>query len=226
MNSVPATSPPFIVFEGVDFTGKSTLSRRLTQRFLDNSIDAIWYRSPGGSPRGEELREICRNGDLTPLEQTRVFLEALEATVTYIEEQPPHIAILDRFTLSTAFYQLKELQKLNYGSVEYHEFCGSIATLNHRLSKNRKKPLLLVLDISEKTFEERKAVEKLKPTDGRTKDRFENMSYQQQHAIRSYYHNARHEPWTQGYHLVMVDANQPVDQVYADVVVAVEAYLT
>lgn len=219
------TRSPFIIFEGVDFTGKSTLSKMLVQALQEKGWNAAWYRSPGGSPRGEELREMCRNGDLTPKEQLRFYLEALQATTDHILAQPHHVPVYDRFTLSLAFYQIKELEKTIYGSEEYRQICEAVTTLNQRLSEGRKKPLLIVLDISEKEFEKRKLSEQTHPTDGRSQDRFDRMKRQQQHTILSYYHGAKYEPWSQGFELMQVDVNRPIDQIFDHILFDVEQYL-
>ena len=225
MNTCINQQPPFIIFEGVDFTGKSTIAVDVVLELQKRGILSTYYRSPGGSPRGEELRELCRNGDLNVHEQLDVFLEALTATLDYIDGREWHVPVLDRFTLSTAFYQVKQLEPSIYGSDRYIAICEKIAQLNKRLTIGRKKPLLIVLDITEEEFEKRKAKEALKITEGRTKDRFESMSIQEQHGILKCYHNAKHGPWCQDFNLVMVDVNRSLPEVFEDVMSRVEIYL-
>ena len=225
MNAPINQRPPFIIFEGVDFTGKSTIAVDMVLELQKRGILSTYYRSPGGSPRGEELRELCRNGDLNVHEQLDVFLEALTATLDYIDGREWHVPVLDRFTLSTAFYQVKQLEPFIYGSDRYIAICEKIAQLNKRLTIGRKKPLLIVLDITEEEFEKRKAKEALKITEGRTKDRFESMSIQEQHGILRCYHNAKYEPWTNGFELMMVKSDRPIEQIYKQVMINVDLYL-
>ena len=225
MNALINQKPPFIIFEGVDFTGKSTIAVDVVLELQKRGILSTYYRSPGGSPRGEELRELCRNGDLNVDEQLDVFLEALTATLDYIDGRGWHVPVLDRFTLSTAFYQVKQIERSIYGSDRYIAICEKIAQLNKRLTIGRKKPLLIVLDVTEEEFEKRKAKEALKTTEGRTKDRFESMSIQEQHGILRCYHNAKYEPWTNGFELMMVKSDRPIEQIYKQVMINVDLYL-
>lgn len=225
MNALINQKPPFIIFEGVDFTGKSTIAVDVVLELQKRGILSTYYRSPGGSPRGEELRELCRNGDLNVHEQLDVFLEALTATLDYIDGRGWHVPVLDRFTLSTAFYQVKQIERSIYGSDRYIAICEKIAQLNKRLTIGRKKPLLIVLDVTEEEFEKRKAKEALKTTEGRTKDRFESMSIQEQHGILRCYHNAKYEPWTNGFELMMVKSDRPIEQIYEQVMINVDLYL-
>lgn len=225
MNAPINQRPPFIIFEGVDFTGKSTIAVDVVLELQKRGILSTYYRSPGGSPRGEELRELCRNGDLNVHEQLDVFLEALTATVDYIDGREWHVPVLDRFTLSTAFYQVKQMEPFIYGSDRYIAICEKITQLNKRLTIGRKKPLLIVLDVTEEEFEKRKAKEALKTTEGRTKDRFESMSIQEQHGILRCYHNAKYEPWTNGFELMMVKSDRPIEQIYKQVMINVDLYL-
>ena len=59
------------IFEGIDFSGKSTCSKYFTkllkERFGEDNV--LWVRSPGGSPKAEELRQRTRGADLNIYEQ-------------------------------------------------------------------------------------------------------------------------------------------------------------
>jgi dTMP kinase len=52
------TSAKFITFEGVDGAGKSTHLEWFTNALRQRGIDLLLTREPGGTPLGEQLREI------------------------------------------------------------------------------------------------------------------------------------------------------------------------
>ena len=49
----------FIVFEGIDCSGKSTQIKLLESKLFERKIDYSIYREPGGNPLCEKIREIC-----------------------------------------------------------------------------------------------------------------------------------------------------------------------
>jgi dTMP kinase len=52
------SSAKFITFEGVDGAGKSTHLEWFAQTLRDRGVDLLITREPGGTPLGENLREI------------------------------------------------------------------------------------------------------------------------------------------------------------------------
>lgn len=101
----------FIVFEGIDGSGKSTQARRLAEALGERGYEVVLTREPTDrTAAGRRLREIARQGrEGLPLEEeTRLFMEdraehcrdliapALEAGKT---------VVTDRFWYSTAAYQ-------------------------------------------------------------------------------------------------------------------------
>jgi dTMP kinase len=65
----------FIVFEGLDGAGKSTLIKGLEKELASRRIEFITSREPGGTELGDEIRQIllrCQ-GD-TPLPRTELLL--------------------------------------------------------------------------------------------------------------------------------------------------------
>ena len=53
--------PFFIVFEGIEGSGKSYLSRKLYKKLLKKNIPTILTREPGGTNRAESIRKIILN---------------------------------------------------------------------------------------------------------------------------------------------------------------------
>jgi dTMP kinase len=53
----------FVTFEGIDGSGKSTQARRLVELLRDGGREVVFTREPGGTPLGEEIRELVLHGD-------------------------------------------------------------------------------------------------------------------------------------------------------------------
>jgi dTMP kinase len=101
----------FITFEGGEGTGKSTQVARLVERLRGRGLEVVQTREPGGSPGGEEIRNLALNGDpgrWSPMTETLLMFAArgdhLERTIR------PALAagrwvICDRFADSSRAYQ-------------------------------------------------------------------------------------------------------------------------
>jgi len=65
----------YIVIEGHDGTGKSTQVDIVRQRLLDNyGIESEKLEEPGGTPIGDEIRTILKNGELERDPKTNLLL--------------------------------------------------------------------------------------------------------------------------------------------------------
>ena len=104
------TQAPFIVFDGIDGTGKSTQSRMLLEWLHERGIAAIRTCDPGGTPVGDKLRAIL----LDPQSQVSLRAEAMLFMASRAELAEkiirPTLAngivvISDRFTLANVVYQ-------------------------------------------------------------------------------------------------------------------------
>jgi len=99
----------FIVFEGVEGSGKSTQSQALTQRLTDGGHDVLLTIEPGGTPTGLEVRKWVKTGQgITPLAELFLFSAARAALVETVIS--PALAdgttvICDRYIYSTVAYQ-------------------------------------------------------------------------------------------------------------------------
>ena len=65
----------FIVFEGGDFCGKTTQSKRLYEDLKARGFDVVWTKEPGGTPEGQEIRQKLLHGNATPEEETDLFCQ-------------------------------------------------------------------------------------------------------------------------------------------------------
>lgn len=99
----------FIVFEGIDGSGKSTQARALYRRLLRQDHPVLLTHEPGGTPLGESLRRwVKRRQGLYPLTELYLF----NAARAQLVEQLIRPALLegvtvvaDRYVASTVAYQ-------------------------------------------------------------------------------------------------------------------------
>ncbi len=103
----------FVVFEGLDQSGKSTLIKALSPELEKRKLDFVVTREPGGTILGEKIRDIILNpyGEaLSP--QTEVLLlsagrkDHIEKVILPAIESGQWV-ICDRFWASTTAFQCK-----------------------------------------------------------------------------------------------------------------------
>lgn len=99
----------FIVLEGGEGSGKTTIAKKLVQKFNNEDIKAIYIREPGGDPISEKIRDIAiNNDDIDPYTQLLLFVAARKLNID-LNIKPAlarnNIVICDRYTLSTLVYQ-------------------------------------------------------------------------------------------------------------------------
>lgn len=101
----------FITLEGPDGSGKSTIIQLLGEYLQEKNIDFITTREPGGTPIGEEIREIIldtKNTNMGP--ETEALLYAASRGQHIHEKIIPalkegKVVLCDRFVLSSLAYQ-------------------------------------------------------------------------------------------------------------------------
>ena len=99
----------FIVFEGIDGSGKTTQAELLAEKLTSIQQSNIIIREPGGTPLGESIRkELKSNPNLDPVTQLFLFsacrTELVKDVINpHLEEG--HIVICDRYIFSTIAYQ-------------------------------------------------------------------------------------------------------------------------
>jgi dTMP kinase len=112
----PARSPLFITFEGIEGSGKTTLSKGLTGSLLAQGIAAVWTREPGhewDTPEqaklGQAIREILLHTPNLNI-HTELFLFLADRSYHVQNFIRPHLSsgawvLCDRYTDSTLAYQ-------------------------------------------------------------------------------------------------------------------------
>jgi len=99
----------FISFEGLDGCGKTT-QVELLQAYLEaHGREVVATREPGGTPLGEQLRDIVlRGGKTTPWAEAVVFAAARAELVTLVIEPAlarGAVVLCDRYIDSSLAYQ-------------------------------------------------------------------------------------------------------------------------
>jgi dTMP kinase len=124
----------FITFEGGEGTGKSTHSRRLSDRLKTLGLEIVLTREPGGSPGAEVIRHVLLSGAAKPLggeAEALLFAAARGDHVRNTIEpalQRGAWVISDRFVDSTRVYQgtlghvdaqfIRALERLSIGDLK------------------------------------------------------------------------------------------------------------
>jgi dTMP kinase len=134
----------FITFEGGEGCGKSTHSRLLLKRLEQQNIPAILTHEPGGTPVGNELRNLLkrRRGSLISPEAELFLLAASRAQLVAQVIRPAleegKMVLCDRFTHSTVVYQ-------GYGrGLDF----TAIKMVNNMATMHLNPNLIILLDIS------------------------------------------------------------------------------
>ncbi len=101
----------FITLEGPDGSGKSTQARLLAEEAGARGYDVLLTREPGGSPIGDQIRQILFNLDNTSMHPKTEFLLFSASRTQHVNEViKPHlkkggIVISDRYFHSSLAYQ-------------------------------------------------------------------------------------------------------------------------
>jgi dTMP kinase len=100
-----------IVFEGAEGAGKTTQIRILSERLTKAAVSWVGVREPGGTPVGDDIRDIVLHQDeeLTAATEALLFM-ASRAELVAREIVPAlekrSVVLVDRFFLSTYAYQI------------------------------------------------------------------------------------------------------------------------
>jgi len=101
----------FIVVEGPEGAGKSTLVRSLATRLLATGRQVVTVREPGGTPVAEAARKVALKfpHEMAPAAELFLFLAARADLVHHVIRpalDAGQVVLADRFELSTMAYQV------------------------------------------------------------------------------------------------------------------------
>ena len=100
----------FVTFEGVDGSGKTTQVELLRRALEAEGRDVVATREPGGTPLGEQVREMLLNGadEITPWAEAALFAaaraELVERVIRPALDRGADV-ICDRYVDSSLAYQ-------------------------------------------------------------------------------------------------------------------------
>lgn len=192
----------FIVIEGPDGSGKSTISDIVCDKLRQNGFDVVHTREPGGIEIAEEIRNIILDPKNTKMDgKTEALLYAASRRQHLVEKVIPakkegKIVICERFVYSSLAYQ-------GYGRNLGFE---DILKINDFAIGNDYPDLTIYLDIDEK--------EGLKRIENRAfKDRLDKESLEFHHLVNEGYQRVLKEFKDTR----IVDASKSIDEVVLDV---------
>lgn len=140
-----------VVFEGIDGSGKTTISKLVASRLIDQNIEVVWLREPSDSRWGQKIRDLASQKDSIPIsEELHYFQEDrkwdVETNIKPALSQAKTV-ILDRYFFSTACYQGARGLDLNEILAQNREFAPEpdlvfiidvdVDTALQRIRKNR-----------------------------------------------------------------------------------------
>ncbi len=169
---------PFIVFEGLDHSGKSTLIESLSKELKKEEVEFISTREPGGTVLGEKIREVVLNpyGEAISSETEILLISAsrrdhIEKVIIPSIEMGKWV-ICDRFWPSTSAFQGAG-RGLSPEKVKW---------LNQfTVPEDIKPDLWILLDMPVAEKEKRSHIK------GHSSDRFEMQDRQFHQRVREYY---------------------------------------
>jgi dTMP kinase len=101
--------PRLIVFEGIDGSGKTSLSRLFLQYLTQKNIQAVWLCEPTDSALGDKIRRVARdNEQISPQQELDYFIQDRRWDVEnniLPALRSGKTVVLDRYFYSNACYQ-------------------------------------------------------------------------------------------------------------------------
>jgi dTMP kinase len=188
----------FIVFDGIDGSGKSTIARKIAKYLKSKGLKVFLTHEPSNFASGKKIRELVRKKSSQKLSRkfwialfTQDRLEHINKFI--LPKLKEGIVISDRYYYSTLAYQMKEN--------EWQEYLKKYRFL--------KPDMAFILDVNPKIALQR--VEKAKPS----KAVFEKERFLEK--VRKRYVRLCKLKNLLKENLFLIDANQPMLKVFADV---------
>lgn len=179
----------FVVFEGLDAAGKSTLISHIQNELEKREIASLFLRDPGSTSLGESLRQLILSTDIeapVPKAETLLYqaarVQMVEKKIRPTLEKKSWV-LCDRFYSSTVAFQAFA-RNLNLQDVE---------NLNQFVAGDCSPDLFIFIDISVEESQKRKANRALEL--GVEQDRMEREAVDFQKRVREgYLYQAKKQP--------------------------------
>jgi len=193
----------FITFEGVDGAGKSTHLAWFAEALRQRCHDVVVTREPGGTPLGEQLREILLNQPMSIGTEALLMFAARLEHVEQVIKPALHAGkwvISDRFSDASFAYQ---------GGGRGLDW-GKLSQLEQWVHPDLQPDLTLFFDVPVEVAQQRlRSPDNTRPNNV-SLDRFEQEQADFFERVRAGYHKrVRQNP--QRY--IVIDAAQPMDSV-------------
>ncbi|QQG38368.1 MAG: dTMP kinase [Candidatus Kaiserbacteria bacterium] len=199
----------FIVFEGGEGSGKTTIVDMLRKEFSD----FVYTQDPGGTALGHQIRDLLmseRTKGIDVRAELLLFLAARAQMVSEIIvpalESGTHV-ISNRFALSSIAYQIYGRQK--------PELLPLYTKVSDIILENCKPDATIFLDVSPEVGIARVHSREEEPT------RFDNESIEFHTRVREGYKKHLAEFGTP----VVIDADKPLEEVWTEVLKTVQSLL-
>lgn len=204
------TKSAFIVFEGGEGSGKTTVIKFLTSALNKLGYDVLVTHEPGGTRVGKKIREILvdkKNKDIVPKTELLLFLADRAQHVEEIIKPAlasQKIVLCDRFSGSTFAYQYYGRQLANF---------EEIYRLDSFARDHLRPGLTILLDVPPETgLQER----------GKNTSRFEKEKIEFHRRLRAgYLELARQNPETWR----LIDASKSLKEVQSETLEVVKEFL-
>jgi dTMP kinase len=120
----------FITFEGLDGSGKTTQTELLARRIRETGREVVTTREPGGTPLGEQIRDVLLRDEVSPWAEAALFAAARAELVARVIDSALErgaVVICDRYIDSSLAYQgiarglgLDRVLELNMPAIHGH----------------------------------------------------------------------------------------------------------
>ena len=169
----------FLVLEGPEGAGKTTLAQELARRFRAIGLEPVLVREPGGTPAAEALRhELLHDDRSWTAEAELLYMGAARADLVAKLIRPAldrgRVVVSDRFDLSTRAYQ-----GAGRGLPMEH-----VDWVNRAATGGLTPDLTVVLDVPPDVGAARQVKQ------GKVRDRLDRESLEFHHRVRAAYHEA------------------------------------
>jgi dTMP kinase len=205
----------FFSFDGVDGVGKSTQIRLFCDWLRIEGKTAVTCRDPGGTPLGEKLRELLLDHHDVPIHRRAEMLLYMASRAQLVEEvirpalSAGHVVVSDRYLLANVVYQAHAADQS--GAVLNPDDVWRVGTVT---VGGVMPDLVLLFDMP---------AEKAAARIGRSPDRMESRGVAYLEQVRQgFLTEAGRFP----HQIAVINADQPVDAVHAEVIAAAKRVLT
>jgi dTMP kinase len=199
----------FIVVEGIDGSGKSTVAARVADELARRGRKVLRTREPGGTPLGEKIRALlldARNSEMLPF--TELFLYMASRAQLVDEIIRPSLrkgidVVCDRYYYSTAAYQ----------GAAGRVGIPTVLSVAEKIAKFQRPDLVALLDLDPAVARRREGIRN---------DRVESKGLEYQKRVRAGFLRLARRDRSR---VRVIDADRPADDVFRDVRKAVDRVL-